>query len=120
MGRIRTVMLSDLADDVIVSYKDATYTMTVKELKEELKSPDYTVKKWYVVKWQTWKPDTREMLEDYIKKEFRDMYEGWDSKAMDCITDDVMKKMQSVLDEAFKSPSVRNYWTLDRDKQIYI
>lgn len=114
-----TVKLADLADNEVVSFEDATYTLTVAELKEELiKDDDATSKTWYVAQSQTWTPDAKRMIEDYIENEYQEMYEDWDDKANDCITDDVVQKIQSILDTAFKSDSVRQYWTLEKKIEI--
>lgn len=113
------VKLSDLSEETEVSFEDATYTLTVGELKEELLKDDEAIERtWYVVKAQTWQPDANRMIEDYIESEYQEMYEDWDERAMDCINDDIISKVQTILDEAFKSPSVKNYWTFEKEIEI--
>lgn len=113
------VKLSELSDETIVSFEEAGYTLTVAELKEELSKDDEAAERtWYVVEAQTWQPDAQFMLENYIESEYQEMYEDWDERAMDCITDDVKAKIQAVLDEAFKDPSVKNYWTLEKEIEL--
>lgn len=113
---IETVKLEDLPDNEVVSFEYATYTLTVAELKEELKKDgdDATSRTWYVAQSQTWTPDANRMIEDYIENEYQEMYEDWDDRANECITEEVLQKIQSILDEAFKSDSVRQYWTLEK------
>lgn len=113
------VKLSELSDETVVSYEEASYTLTVAELKEELKNDDEAAERtWYVVEAQTWQPDARHMLDNYIENEYQDMYEDWDETATDCITSEVVDKIQAILDEAFKSPSVQNYWTLEKEIEM--
>lgn len=116
---IETVKLADLADNEVVSFEDATYTLTVAELKEELKNGYYASSKtWYVAQSQTWAPDANRMISDYIENEYQEMYEDWDDRANECITDEVLQKIQSILDEAFKNDSVKQYWTLEKKIEI--
>lgn len=116
---IETVKLADLADNEVVSFEDATYTLTVAELKEELKKDDDVINKtWYVAQSQTWVPDANRMIEDYIENEYQEMYEDWDDKANDCITDEVVQKIQAILDKAFESDYVKQYWTLEKKIEI--
>lgn len=120
-----TVKLADLADDEVVSFEDETYTLTVSvtltvaELKEKLKKDnDATRKKWYVVQSQTWNPDAKRMIENYIKNEYKEMPDDWDDRANDCITEEVVQKIQSILDKAFESETVKQYWILKKKIEI--
>lgn len=109
------VKLSELSEQTVVSFEEAGYTLTVAELKAELKKDDEAAERtWYVVEAQTWQPDAQRMVEDYIEQEYQEMYEDWDERAMDCINDDVLSKIQTILDETFKGSSVRDYWTLEK------
>lgn len=113
------VKLTDLPDNEIVSYEDATYVLTVSEFKEELKKDDDVLNKtWYVAKSQTWQPDARYMLDNYIENEYQELYEDWDERANDCITDEVVNQIQAILDKAFNDDSVKNYWTLEKQIEI--
>ena len=110
-----TVLLEDLKNDEMVSFEDANYTLTVSQLKEELMEDSETAKKtWYVAVPETWTPDARSMLETYLENEYQEMYEDWDERAADCVTDDVVQKLQAIMDDAFKSPNVKNYWSLGK------
>jgi|GEM_PF-6160934 len=116
---IETVKLADLADNEVVSFEDATYTLTVAELKEELKKDDdTTIRTWYVAQSQSWAPDANRMITDYIENEYQEMYEDWDDRANECVTDEVVKKIQTILDKAFESDSVKQYWTLEKKIEI--
>ncbi|MFT9820322.1 hypothetical protein [Lysinibacillus sp. NPDC056185] len=42
------------------------------------------------------------------------MYEDWDDRANECVTDEILQKIQTILDKAFASDSVKQYWTLEK------
>ena len=114
--------LSELANDAELSYEDAGYVYTTHELKRDLLDPeedDYPLAKdWYLVERKRWTPDAKTMIADYIENEYQSMYEDWDERAMDCVSEEVVSKIQAVLEEAFKGDSVAAYWDQTEEVQI--
>lgn len=106
--------LSELSNELEVSYEDAHCAYTVEELKRDLLDPtadDYLLTKdWHLIERKRWRPNARGMIDDYIENEYSNMYEDWDEQAQDCISDDVIAQIQAVLDEAFKGDSATQYW----------
>lgn len=53
------VLLSELQDDVVLSFEDSHYTLSPSELREQIKVDESLRKKhtWYVAVNQEWKPD---------------------------------------------------------------
>lgn len=120
MGKLK---LSQLADDIEISIEESHTVYTVAELKHEiieLGEAHHESSNWYTIKRQRWSPDARYMLERYIEDVYDEMYEDWDERANDCITDEVVKKIQEILDEAFKGDSVAVYWTYEQPVEIDI
>lgn len=108
--------LSELSNDLEVSYEDAGCAYTVQELKQILLDPtiddDLLTKDWYLIERMRWNPDARGMIDDYIENESSYKYDDWEEQAQDCITDEVITKIQEILDEAFKGDSATEYWNL--------
>lgn len=115
--------LSMLNDDVEVSSEDTNITYTVAELKTEITEmgeEHHLTNNWYTIKKKKWKPSADTMIESYIESEYDDMYEDWDERANDCITDEVKSKIQAILDEAFKDDYATVYWTYEKPVEIDI
>lgn len=113
--------LSELPDDVEVSSIESSTVYTVAEVKQEiidLGEPHHESPNWYTVKRKRWSADAKWMIESYIDSEYDNMYEDWDERAKDCITDDVINQIQAILDEAFKGDSVAVYWDYDNFVEI--
>lgn len=108
--------LTELNNDLEVSYEDAGCAYTVQELKQILFDPtiddDLREKDWYLIERKRWQPDAKGMIDDYIENESSYKYDDWEEQAQDCITDEVVAKIQAVLGEAFKGNSVTEYWEL--------
>lgn len=119
----KTLKLSELADDVEVGREYHHTTYTVAELKHEIlkhDEPHHEDKDWYTVKHQKWQPCAKTMIENYIENESQDMYDDWDERANDCLTDDVVQRIQAILDEAFATGHATDYWTFEQRVMIDI
>lgn len=115
--------LSELSKDVELSYEDAGFAYTAAELKQELLNSlvdnEYLLSKdWFLIERKHWKPDARNMIDVYIENEYQEMYEDWDERAMDCISDEIISKLQNVLEEALKGDSVTEYWNYTESVEI--
>ncbi|MEW9106795.1 hypothetical protein [Paenibacillus sp.] len=123
MTEVKVLKLSELADDVEIGRVDCNEIYTVAELKREIrelgadhhKKPD-----WHTTKSQRWQPSAQRMIEDYIDNQYPDMYEGWEDRANDCITEDVLQRLQAILDDAFSSDHATVYWTFEQPVEIDI
>ena len=108
------VKLSELDNNQEVSYEWGNAIFTVDEMKEELKKDSRLKdKQWYTVKHKKWEPNAKEMIEDYIENESQNMYEDWDEGASDCVTRELVQKIQSLLEESFEGCS--DYWLLENE-----
>lgn len=117
----KSVRLSELEDHIEISIEEDSEVLTVKDLKRhitELGEEGHEYSNWYVIERKRWKPNAQYMLETYIEQEYDNMYEDWDSRAMDCLTKDVVDKMQALLDEAFKGDSATEYWSYEMPVEI--
>ena len=115
--------LSELDDAAELGREDQNTIYTVADLKREiieLGEPHHLYDDWYTVIPQKWRPDAKYMLESYIENEYQEMYEDWDERAMDCITDEVARQIQAILDKAFSSGHATDYWTFDKKVEIDI
>lgn len=115
-----TVLLSELSNDEMLAYEDGHEVYTPQELRERIEAgEELNHHTWYVSTPQEWKPSAKQMIDDHIENEYDNgMYEDWDDRARDCITQEHIDKIQAVLDDMFKGDSVRKYWTLDGAKVI--
>jgi|SRR5699024_351615 len=119
MARLK---LSQLDDDVTISCDREENVYTVKRLKHEIRELNKSIHKndeWYVVSPAKWKPDAKEMLDNYIGIEYQDMYEGWDERALDSLDKGMIETIQGILENTFGS-SVTDYWKYDFDKPVVI
>ncbi|HAM79579.1 MAG TPA: hypothetical protein DCO80_02065 [Ornithinibacillus sp.] len=123
MQVVKRLKLSELADDVEVSIEESSTVYTVAELKHEILEigePHHESSNWYTITRKRWKPNAMHMVENYIEREYDEMYEDWDSRAMDCLTDEVVSKIQSILDKAFEGDYATLYWTCEDRVEIDI
>ncbi|MFW5438863.1 hypothetical protein [Paenibacillus apiarius] len=123
MTEEKVLKLSELADDVEIGREEHNRIYTVAELKREiieLGEPHHEYKHWHTVEHQRWQPSAKRMIENYIEDEYQDMYEDWDERAHDCITDEVEKRIQGILDEAFSGDHATAYWTFEEPVMIDI
>ncbi|MED3839760.1 Uncharacterised protein [Niallia circulans] len=100
---MKMMKLSQLADDVEISVEESHLTYTVAELKREildLGEPHHETSNWCVIKRQKWSPNANYMVESYIELEAQEMYEDWDERAMDCMTDEVIEEIQAILEKS--------------------
>ncbi|NEZ43799.1 hypothetical protein [Paenibacillus alvei] len=121
MTEEKVLKLSELADDVELGREEHSTVYTVAELKREiieLGEPHHKYKHWYTIENQRWEPSAERMIEDYIDNQYPDMYEGWEERASDCITEDVLQRLQAILDEAFSSDHATVYWTFEEPVEI--
>lgn len=105
--------LSELADDVEVSIEESHTTYTVAELKREileLGEPHHESTNWYTIKADRWQPSADSMLEQYIENERDNMYEDWNERANDCISEEHIKQIQAILDDAFSGSHATEFW----------
>lgn len=103
--------LSQLADDVVIANSDALKVWTVEELKNEIEEfGNKGIGQWFIAKPQEWQPCAQSMIENYIDSQADGMYEDWDERALDCVSEELIQKMQALLDEAFKGDSVKTYY----------
>jgi hypothetical protein len=112
--KMSKLKLSQLPDSTEISAEDSNSVYTVKELKREILEfgePHHETGSWYTLQHKRWHPSAASMIESYIESEYCDMYEDWDERANDCITQDVVNKVQSILNEAFKGDSATEYWS---------
>lgn len=113
--------LSELADETKVSHENTQTIWTAAKLRREiieLGEPHHKVTNWYTVKKQKWSPDANRMVENYIENESDEMYEDWDERAIECITDEIVAKIQSIMDEAFKDDYATTYWSYETSVEI--
>lgn len=120
----KKLKLSELADDVELSVEETSTVYTVAELKREileLGESHHNTPNWCTVVRQRWLPSANNMLDTYIENEHQDLYEDWDERAWDIVVEhDLEKKIQSLLDEAFKDDFATSYWTYDKPVEIDI
>lgn len=112
---MKKVNLSELNDDVLIAREDSIGINTVGELKHEitiLKEPHHERYNWFTVVKKKWKPCALSMLTDYVINHYEsgEMYEGWDERAIECLTDENVKKVQMSLDEVFKGDDTTVYF----------
>lgn len=118
-GKVR---LSELKDDIIVSYEGASERdiYTVKQLKDEILKygePHHETEGWGIVLEQKeWKPNAQLMIDGYIKNEQIGMYKGWSDRALRRLDKTAVAEIQKILDEAFKFnfESERTYYTFSK------
>lgn len=112
------VKLSELPNEAELSVEESGYTITAGELRSDLERDgdlDVASDSWRTIQRKSWKPDARDMIEKYIEDEYDEMYEEWDSRAMECLEHEHFQKIQEVLDEAFKGDSATAYWSYEKD-----
>ncbi|GEM04135.1 hypothetical protein HMI01_11230 [Halolactibacillus miurensis] len=118
---MKKLKLSELDDDVEIGIDGAQSVQTVAELKQEINlygAPIHDSDEWFVLIRRRWNPNAQTMLEYYIDNEEGDMYEDWYEQAWDCISDGVIEKIQTILDEAFSGDYATAYWTYENPVEI--
>lgn len=115
--------LSELSNEIELCVEESNVVYTVAELKREiveLGESHHETDNWFIIKKKKWKPNAVRMVEKYIENEYDDMYEDWDERAMDCMTDEYMNKIQEILNEAFKDKDATVYWSYEEPIEIDI
>lgn len=113
--------LSQLADDVEISNDSTLRIWTVEELKHEiLNYGDDSTGQWFTTKRKKWRPCAQSMIEGYIENQADQMYEDWDERAKDCISDVLIQNIQTLLNEAFEGDEATVYWEWDKPVEIDI
>ncbi|MCA1066091.1 hypothetical protein QTG56_25625 (plasmid) [Rossellomorea sp. AcN35-11] len=113
--------LSELEDDVEVAVEDSHTVYTVAELKKEIiemGEESHLSNNWYTIKKRRWEPDAGTMVENYLENESCDLYEDFYSVSMDEMEKGAIERIQSILDETFKSKSICSYWTYEKPVEI--
>lgn len=121
--KVEKLKLSELAEDVKVAIEESSTVYTVADLKREiieLGEPHHLSENWYTVTDKQWSPSAESMVETYLENESCDMYESWWERANDCMTEEVIGKIQSILDEAFNGDYATTYYEYDKPVQIDI
>lgn len=120
MGKLK---LSQLDNGVQIANEFHTINSEVGELKDDIiehNTPYHNVKgDWFVITPAKWEPNAKDMLDGYIESIYQEMYEDWDDRAWNCITDEVINKIQKILDETFDEATT-NYWEFDFSKPVEI
>ena len=116
------VKLSQLPDDTKISIEDSSRVYTAAEVKREIIEfgEPHHESSWYIVVEKRWRPDAKYMVQMYIEREYDDMYEDWDERAFECITEDHIRRIQVVLDEAFAGDYATKYWEYGEPVEIDI
>ena len=92
------VKLSELKDDaIIIDENESVYD--VQEVKGDLRYFKDEGKKLYTTTEYHAHIDARDMLESAIESEDDNMYEDWEERILDDITDDDIEKIQVILDD---------------------
>lgn len=113
------IKLSELKNDVIVMDENLN-TYTVEEVKNDLQHFKDENKKLYTTTEYHAHIEARGMLEDAIECEYcNEMYEDWDERILDDITDDDVEKIQDILDEILSRNKEQNT-SYFQDKEIEI
>ncbi|MCC2528214.1 hypothetical protein LKL24_12390 [Bacillus halotolerans] len=118
---MKKLKLSELPDQTEIGIEDSNTISTVEEVKSGIQrygEPHHLNGDWYTVKRRKWRPDANRMIDVYIENELDDMYENWDEHAWDCLPDDVVCKIQLILNEAFKGDRATSYWTYEQPVEI--
>lgn len=92
------IRLSELAVDAKVIDENLS-VYDVAELKDDLQYFKDKDKKLYTVTEYQAGIDARDMLESAIESEYDNMYEDWEERILDDITDDDIGKLQDILDD---------------------
>ncbi|AGY47389.1 hypothetical protein [Bacillus phage SBSphiJ6] len=120
---MKMLKLSELPDDTELGVDGSGIIQTVSEIKwgiQKYGEPYHLEGDWYTIKRKKWRPDATRMLEGYIEDELDDMYDDWDERAWDCLPDEVVSKIQGILNEAFKGDYATAYWTYEQPVDIDI
>lgn len=112
------VKLSELKDDEkIIDESGNVYD--VEEVKGDLRYFKDEGKKLYTTIEYHAHIDAKDMLESAIESEYDNMYEDWEERILDDITDDDIKKIQVVIDDVLNRNKGQNtaYY---QDKEIEV
>jgi hypothetical protein len=113
--------LSELSNDIEVSIEESSTVYSVAELKREimkLGEEHHLSTNWYTVIRRKWQPCAETMIDSYLESESCDLYEDFYSVAMGEMQKVAIDKIQTILDETFKSSSTSDYWVYDKPVEI--
>ena len=103
------IKLSELENDVIVIGDDLDSVYTIKDIKDDLQDWQDEGIKFYIAKEYHANIDARSMLESAIDSEYEhEMYEDWDEKIWEDITEEDIEKIQVILDDIFSRGKDKN------------
>lgn len=114
--------LSELKDDVEVSYENSYTVYTAGELKKELlerENENLLSEEWYTINRKRWKPSAKYMVENYLEMESQETYEDFESVAMSDMENGPIDKIQEILDGVFnENNSTGTYWSYEKPIEI--
>lgn len=101
--------LSELDKDVIVIGDDLDRVYTVKDIKDDLQDWQDEGIKFYIAKEYHANIDAQSMLVSAIDSECEhEMYDDWDEKIWEDITEEDIEKIQVILDDIFSRNKEQN------------
>ncbi|KXZ17913.1 hypothetical protein AXI59_01295 [Bacillus nakamurai] len=114
--------LSELPGEMeIAASNNLSLLYTVDEVKAEIEGGEpHHEDRWFIIERREWKPNVDLMIDRYLDDVDEDMYEGFYEKAKANISDDVIQKIQLILEGALNKPNITDYWTLEEEVNIDI
>lgn len=112
--------LSDLSGDVLLCREGYWHVYTVADLIAEIQKlggDHHMHDDWFIVTPTVWEPSAEDMIEEYLENTYQNMYESWLEKANDCVTGEIIAKIQKILDEAF-TDDVKEYYEFGEPVEI--
>lgn len=110
------IKLSELQNDVKVMDENSN-VYDVEDVKEDLQY--FKDKNIYTTTEYQANINAKEMLGSAIEDEYQNMYEDWDERISDDITDEDIEKIQAILDDIFSRNKTQNI-AYYQDKEIEV
>lgn len=101
------IKLSELQNDVKVMDENSN-VHDVKDVKNDLKHWKDKCRKLYTTTQYQANINAKDMLESAIEDEYQNMYEDWDDKILNDISDEDIEKIQAVLDDILNRNKEQN------------
>ncbi|QNK89413.1 hypothetical protein H7992_07030 [Sporosarcina sp. resist] len=120
---MKELKLSELDDNIEIAKEETSSFYTVGELKREIlkfDSEDHFIGQWFTVEKKRWQPCAQSMIESYIDGQSDEMYEDWSERALDCVSESLIDKVQKLLNGAFEGDDATVYWEWDKPVEIDI